>query len=87
MSTTTPSPAALTVIEPTFSETEKLALAGFLAGYSGMTRTLLQSGRVYRLNRPNRRRGPIQKIQQLVRRARSGALFSLQRPVSVSVGA
>jgi integrase/recombinase XerD len=40
MSTTAPSPAALTVIEPTFSETEKLALAGFLAGYSGMTRTL-----------------------------------------------
>jgi site-specific recombinase XerD len=25
------------VIEPAFSETEKLALAGFLAGYSGMT--------------------------------------------------
>jgi hypothetical protein len=36
--TTTPSPsAALAVIEPAFSETEKLALAGFLAGYSGMT--------------------------------------------------
>jgi integrase/recombinase XerD len=39
MSTTTPSPsAALAVIEPAFSEPEKLALAGFLAGYSGMTR-------------------------------------------------
>jgi Phage integrase, N-terminal SAM-like domain len=39
MFTTMPSPsAALAVIEPAFSETEKLALAGFLAGYSGMTR-------------------------------------------------
>ena len=28
----------LAVIEPAFSEAEKLALAGFLAGYSGMTR-------------------------------------------------
>ncbi len=28
----------LAVIEPEFSEAEKLALAGFLAGYSGMTR-------------------------------------------------
>jgi integrase/recombinase XerD len=36
--TTMPSSAALAVIEPAFSETEKLALAGFLAGYSGMTR-------------------------------------------------
>src|SRR6266568_7027625 len=36
--TTMPSPAALAVIEPEFSEAEKLALAGFLAGYSGMTR-------------------------------------------------
>ncbi len=36
--TTTPSSAAIAVIEPAFSETEKLALAGFLAGYSGMTR-------------------------------------------------
>jgi integrase/recombinase XerD len=32
------SSAALAVIEPAFSEAEKLALAGFLAGYSGMTR-------------------------------------------------
>ena len=36
--TTTSSSAALAVIEPAFSEPEKLALAGFLAGYSGMTR-------------------------------------------------
>ncbi len=37
--TTTISPsAALAVTEPAFSEAEKLALAGFLAGYSGMTR-------------------------------------------------
>ncbi len=34
--TTMPSSAALAVIEPAFSETEKLALAGFLAGYSGI---------------------------------------------------
>jgi len=33
-----PSSAALAVIEPAFTEAEKLALAGFLAGYSGMTR-------------------------------------------------
>src|SRR6266567_4156762 len=38
MSTTTPSPAALAVIEPALSEAEKLASAGFLAGYSGLTR-------------------------------------------------
>ena len=37
--TTSISPsAALAVIEPAFSEPEKLALAGFLAGYSGQTR-------------------------------------------------
>ena len=35
---TKPSCAALAVIEPAFTEAEKLALAGFLAGYSGMTR-------------------------------------------------
>ena len=34
-----------------------------------MTRTLLQSGRVYRLYRRARRRNPIQKLQQLLRRA------------------
>ena len=38
MTTTMNSPAALAVIEPAFSEAEKLALAGFLAGYSGLTR-------------------------------------------------
>jgi integrase/recombinase XerD len=37
--TTSISPfAALAVLEPAFSEPEKLALAGFLAGYSGLTR-------------------------------------------------
>jgi integrase/recombinase XerD len=30
--------AALTVIDPAFSDAEKLQLAGFLAGYSGLTR-------------------------------------------------
>jgi integrase/recombinase XerD len=39
MTTTTISPsAALAVIEPAFCEAERLALAGFLAGYSGLTR-------------------------------------------------
>jgi integrase/recombinase XerD len=38
MTTSISSSAALAVIEPVFSEPEKLALAGFLAGYSGMTR-------------------------------------------------
>ena len=38
MSTTISSSGDLAVIEPRFSEAEKLALAGFLAGYSGLTR-------------------------------------------------
>jgi len=37
MSTTTPS-AALVPVTPVFTSTERLALAGFLAGYSGLTR-------------------------------------------------
>jgi hypothetical protein len=36
-----------------------------------MSRTLLQSGRVYRLNRQRRRRNAIQKLQQLWRRSRA----------------
>jgi site-specific recombinase XerD len=38
MTTSTHQSAALAVIEPAFSDAEKLALAGFLAGYSGQTR-------------------------------------------------
>jgi integrase/recombinase XerD len=40
MTTTTSSAssAALLLAEPVFSDQEKLALAGFLAGYSGLTR-------------------------------------------------
>jgi hypothetical protein len=37
MATTIPS-AALVPIPPVFTNTERLALAGFLAGYSGLTR-------------------------------------------------
>ncbi len=37
MTTTTPS-AALVPVVPVFTNTEQLALAGFLAGYSGLTR-------------------------------------------------
>ena len=37
MTTTTPS-AALVPVAPVFTNTERLALAGFLAGYSGLTR-------------------------------------------------
>jgi site-specific recombinase XerD len=37
MTTTTPS-AALIPVAPVFTNTERLALAGFLAGYSGLTR-------------------------------------------------
>ena len=37
MATTTPS-AALVPVTPVFAGTEHLALAGFLAGYSGLTR-------------------------------------------------
>jgi integrase/recombinase XerD len=36
--TTTTSPAALVPVAPVFTSTERLALAGFLAGYSGLTR-------------------------------------------------
>jgi len=35
---TTTSPAALVPVAPVFTNTERLALAGFLAGYSGLTR-------------------------------------------------
>ena len=38
MTTSISPPAALAVTEPALSEPEKLALAGFLAGYSGKTR-------------------------------------------------
>ena len=37
MTTTTPS-AALIPVAPVFTNTERLTLAGFLAGYSGLTR-------------------------------------------------
>jgi integrase/recombinase XerD len=37
MTTTTPT-AALIPVAPVFTNTERLALAGFLAGYSGLTR-------------------------------------------------
>ena len=36
--TTTPVSAALVPTTPVFTNTERLALAGFLAGYSGLTR-------------------------------------------------
>jgi integrase/recombinase XerD len=39
MATTSTSPSALVVIaEPVFTSQERLALAGFLAGYTGLTR-------------------------------------------------
>jgi integrase/recombinase XerD len=41
MSTTTP-PAALVPVAPVFTSTGRLALAGFLAGYSGLTRGAYQ---------------------------------------------
>jgi hypothetical protein len=45
MTTTIPS-AALIPVAPVFTNTERLALAGFLAGYSGLTR------RAYELDLP-----------------------------------
>jgi integrase/recombinase XerD len=36
--TATTSPAALIPVVPVFTNTQRLALAGFLAGYSGLTR-------------------------------------------------
>jgi hypothetical protein len=44
MTTTTPS-AALIPVAPVFTNTERLALAGFLAGYSGLTREVPGAGR------------------------------------------
>jgi integrase/recombinase XerD len=35
---TTTSPSALVPVRPVFATAERLALAGFLAGYSGLTR-------------------------------------------------
>ncbi len=40
--TTTPVSAALVPPAPVFTSTERLALAGFLAGYSGLTRQAYQ---------------------------------------------
>ena len=42
--TTTTSPAALVPVAPVFTNTERLALAGFLAGYSGLTREAYEIG-------------------------------------------
>jgi hypothetical protein len=36
--TTTPESTALVTIQPTFTDAERLALAGFLAGYRGLSR-------------------------------------------------
>jgi hypothetical protein len=36
--TTTPTSTAVATVEPVFIEPERLALAGFLAGYTGLTR-------------------------------------------------
>ncbi len=41
---TTISSAALIPVTPVFSNTERLALAGFLAGYSGLTRQAYEAG-------------------------------------------
>jgi integrase/recombinase XerD len=35
---TTSTSTAVAVVEPVFTESERLALAGFLAGYTGLTR-------------------------------------------------
>ena len=37
---TTPTSTAVATVEPVFTEPERLALAGFLAGYTGLTREL-----------------------------------------------
>jgi hypothetical protein len=45
MTTTTWSPSAvIAVAEPVFSNAERLALAGFLASYTGLTRAGASSG-------------------------------------------
>lgn len=43
MTTTTPS-TALVTIRPVFTSPERLALAGFLAGYRGLTREAYATG-------------------------------------------
>jgi hypothetical protein len=70
MSTTVPS-AALVPVTPVFTNAERLALAGFLAGYSGLTRQTYEldlrpkgasEARVYRVPMPVRQRGSISAI-------------------------
>jgi hypothetical protein len=41
---TTLQPAALVPTAPVFTQAERLALTGFLAGYSGLTREALRAG-------------------------------------------
>src|SRR5215469_2480783 len=43
LATTTPSPE-LVPVTPAFTNTQRLALAGFLAGHSGQTRQALRAG-------------------------------------------
>jgi integrase/recombinase XerD len=38
MTTTPPSTGVLVSVDPLFTEAERIALAGFLAGYGGLTR-------------------------------------------------
>jgi hypothetical protein len=42
MTTTTVPTASLATIQPVFTDAERLALAGFLAGYRGLTRRRTQ---------------------------------------------
>ena len=57
MATTTPS-AALVPVAPVFTNTERLALAGFLAAYSGLTRQAYEA-RAIDLAIGERMEGPI----------------------------
>ncbi|MFI5067158.1 MAG: hypothetical protein ACHP9Z_24690 [Streptosporangiales bacterium] len=43
MTTTTPS-TALVTIQPAFTDAQRLAFAGYLAGYRGLTREALRPG-------------------------------------------
>src|SRR5258708_22497442 len=79
--TTTPS-AAVAIVQPAFTESERFALAGFLAGYRGLTRQAYTLAAVHRLvPRPLRALvlGPPRRHRDLPPRARRPAPRSRQR--------
>jgi hypothetical protein len=70
MTTATPS-TALATIQPAFTDPERLALAGFLAGYRGATTARQESSWPSSLAAPIRQRGTSCRFPAAARGARS----------------